>query len=81
MVVVDGNYTNRGELFLAHKHNGIDLDIKFAVETLKNVQHIWRRPTHLQAMINDEMVLFTHDGEQSQQQKLNEDLPKPAHVV
>jgi stage V sporulation protein R len=79
--VVDGNYGNRGELYLAHKHNGVDLDIKYAVETLKNVQRIWRRPVHLQAQINDEMVLFSFDGEQSQQQKIHGDLPKPAHTV
>ena len=79
--VVDGNYANRGELYLAHQYNGVDLDIKFAVETLKNVQHVWHRPVHLQAMINDEMVLFSFDGEQPQQQKITEDLPKPAHHV
>jgi hypothetical protein len=27
--VVDGNYANRGELYLAHKHIGFDLDIKY----------------------------------------------------
>jgi hypothetical protein len=27
------------------------------------------------------MVLFSFDGEQSQQQKITEDLPKPAHSV
>ncbi len=79
--VVDGNYANRGELYLAHRHNGVDLDIKYAVETLKNVQRIWRRPVHLQAQINDEMVLFSFDGEQSQQQKIHADLPKPAHAL
>ncbi|HPF37126.1 MAG TPA: SpoVR family protein [Phycisphaerae bacterium] len=79
--VVDGNYANRGELYLAHKHTGVDLDIKYAVETLRNVQRVWRRPAHLQAMINEEMVLFSFDGEQSQQQKIHEDLPKPAHSL
>lgn len=79
--VVDGNYRNRGELYLAHRHTGADLDIRFAVESLKNVQSLWRRPTHLQAMINDEMVLFSFDGSQGQQQKIHGDLPKPAHAV
>jgi len=27
------------------------------------------------------MVLFSFDGEQSQQQKIHDDLPKPAHAV
>jgi len=79
--VVDGNYANRGELYMAHKHNGVDLDIKFAVETLKNVQRLWRRPVHLQALINDEMVLFSFDGEQGQQQKIHSDMPAPAHTL
>lgn len=79
--VLDGNYGNRGELYMGHKHHGVDLDIKYAVETLKNVQRIWRRPTHLQATINDEMVLFSFDGEQSQQQKIHGDMPSPAHTI
>jgi stage V sporulation protein R len=79
--VLDGNYANRGELYLGHQHHGVDLDIKFAVETLRNVQAVWRRPVHLQAMINDEMVLFSFDGEQSQQQKIHNDLPAPAHTI
>jgi len=81
LYVVDGNYANRGELYIAHKHNGLDLDIKYAVETLKNVQRVWGRPVHLQAVINEETVLFSCDGEQSQQQKINDDLPKPAHTL
>ena len=78
--VVDGNYANRGELYLAHKHLGVDLDIKFASECLSNVQKIWGRPVRLQARIDDDMVLFSHDGETLSQQKIKDDLPKPAHA-
>lgn len=79
--VVDGNYCNRGELFLAHKHNGLDLEIKFANETLKNIYKIWQRPVHLQARIDDEMVLFSHSGDQTKQQAIHDELPKPAHQI
>jgi stage V sporulation protein R len=79
--VVDGNYCNRGELFLAHKHSGLDLEIKFATETLKNVYKIWQRPVHLQARIDDDMILYTYAGDQVKQQTIHEDLPKPAHQV
>ncbi|MEP0843990.1 MAG: SpoVR family protein [Phycisphaerae bacterium] len=79
--VVDGNYANRGELYLAHKHNGVDIQIKYAVETLKNLQKLWGRPVHLQARIDDENVLFSFDGQQSNQQTITEDLPKPAHTL
>lgn len=79
--VVDGNYGNRGELYLAHKHLGVDLEIRFASETLKNIQRIWNRPVHLQARIDDDMMLFTCDGDSVRQQKIKDDLPPPAHNV
>ena len=62
---VDGNYCNRGELYLAHKHNGLDIEIKYATETLKNVYRIWQRPVHLQARIDDDMILFSYAGDQA----------------
>jgi stage V sporulation protein R len=77
--VVDGNYANRGELYLAHKHSGVDLQIKYAIETLKNLHRIWQRPVHLQASIDDEMVLFSYNGRESHQQTITADLPEPAH--
>ncbi len=79
--VVDGNYCNRGELYLAHKHNGLDVEIKFAVETLRNLHRIWQRPVHLQARIDDDMILFSFDGSQAKQQTIHDDLPKPAHQL
>ncbi len=48
---------------------------------LKSVQAVWGRPVHLQARIDDDMMLFSFDGKQSQQQKIHGDIPKPAHEV
>ncbi len=79
--VADGNYANRGELYLAHQHNGLDMEIKAAIETLKNVYRIWQRPVHLQARIDDEMILFSFAGDQPKQQTIHDDLPAPAHQV
>jgi stage V sporulation protein R len=79
--VLDGNYGNRGELYLAQKHNGLDIEIKTAVETLKNVYRIWQRPVHLQARIDDDMMLFTYDGHQPKQQAIHDTLPPPAHSL
>jgi stage V sporulation protein R len=72
--VVDSNYANRGELYLAHRHSGADLDIKYAVATLKTIQRLWKRPVHLGARIDDEPILFTYDGEQSTQQHVEKPL-------
>jgi stage V sporulation protein R len=77
--VMDGNYRNRGELYLAHNHTGADLDIKYAVETLKQLQKIWKRPVHVHARIDDEPILFSFDGEQSTQQHVNGSIPEPAN--
>lgn len=79
--VVDANYRNAGELYLAHRHNGLDVEIRWAMETLKNLHAMWNRPVHLQARIDDDMMLFSFDGKQSQQQKIHEDLPRPAHSL
>jgi len=79
--VVDANYRNAGELYMAHRHNGLDIEIKYATETLKNVQKIWGRPVHLQARIDDDMTLFSFDGRQTLQHRIRDDTPKPAHNV
>ncbi|MBI3762471.1 MAG: SpoVR family protein [Chloroflexi bacterium] len=59
--VVDGNYENRGELYLVHRHEGVDLDLPFAEDTLRNLYTLWGRPVHLETVVEDEgKVLFSH---------------------
>ena len=72
--VIDGNYLNRGELLLGHRHTGVDLDIKYALSTLKELYTLWGRPVHVQAQIDDDQMLFSHDKEKSSQQRLEESL-------
>ncbi len=79
--VADGNFANRGELYLAHKHMGVDIEIRYALECLKHLQHIWKRPVHLQATIDDELMLFSATGETTTQQKIKDEKFKPAHVI
>lgn len=69
--VVDANYDNRGELYLMHRHEGIDLDIPYAEATLKNVYTIWGRPVHIETVINDKgRVLFSHGPDGSKHQRI-----------
>jgi len=77
--VMDGNYRNRGELYLGHRHTGADIEIKYAMETLKQLHKIWRRPVHLHARIDDEPILFTYDGKQSSQQQIDDRIDLPAN--
>jgi len=81
--VVDGNYRNRGELYLAHQWNGLEVDLAKAGEVLKGLRMLWGRPVHVQCRIADEMNLMSLDapGGEPQRQKIREDTPKPAHMV
>jgi stage V sporulation protein R len=60
--VEDGNYANRGELYLRHRHEGIDLRLDYARDTLRNLQKIWTRPVHLETVLDDKKRLLTFDG-------------------
>ena len=47
VVVLDGNFRNRGELLLGHRFNGVAIDEASAKETLKRVFELWGRPVNL----------------------------------
>jgi len=60
--VTEANYRNRGELFLLHEHEGIDLKIDWAKETLRNLQKLWQRPVHLQTLVEGKGRVLSFDG-------------------
>ena len=62
IVVEDGNYENKGELLLVHRHDGVDLKLDYARDTLRNVQALWRRPANLVTRVDGKGVLFRFDG-------------------
>ncbi|EMA60697.1 SpoVR family protein [Halorubrum lipolyticum] len=47
VVVLDGNFRNRGELLLGHRYNGVPLNEESATETLERVFELWGRPVNL----------------------------------
>ena len=60
--VIDGNHRNRGELLLRHEHNGVDLKVDEARDTLSNVQFIWGRPVHIETVFENQPTLLSFDG-------------------
>jgi stage V sporulation protein R len=60
--VENGNYGNRGELYLRHRHEGIDLKLDYANDTMRNLYTIWTRPVHLETVIDEVPYLLTFDG-------------------
>jgi stage V sporulation protein R len=69
--VVDGNFENRGELLLAHRHDGTDLKLDYARETLQNVVSLWRRPVNLVTKVQGKGVLFSFDGKEHSDRKVD----------
>ena len=67
--VTDGNFENRGELLLEHRHEGIDLRIDYAKDTLRNLYPIWSRPVHLKTLVEGKGKMFTFDGEKHSERK------------
>lgn len=60
--VENANYENRGELYLFHKHEGLDLKLDHAKDTLRNVQRIWNRPVHIETVVDKRRKVLTYDG-------------------
>lgn len=68
--VLDGNYLNRGELYLIHRWEGVDLRQDYALETLKNLHRIWKRPVHIETMVEEKGQLLSFDGEKVESREL-----------
>ena len=57
----DGNYDNRGELLLRHRHEGVDLDLAQARDTLNNLHKVWTRPVSILTRIEGKGKLLRWD--------------------
>jgi len=68
--VEDGNYNNRGELYLKHRHEGVDLKQDYARDTLRNIQRIWSRPVNLETAVEEKKILISFDGSEFKERKL-----------
>ncbi|QDU54195.1 SpoVR family protein [Aeoliella mucimassa] len=62
IVVEDGNYRNRGELYLKHTYTGVELDMKYANDTLSNLHRLWNRPVHIETVLEERMAVLSFDG-------------------
>ena len=62
--VTDGNFENRSELLLEHTHEGMDLNYEMAVETLRNLHRLWKRPVNIVTKYNSQAKLLSFDGKE-----------------
>ena len=63
------NYNNRGELLLKHIHHGVDLDMNFAAETMKNIHSLWKRPVNILTLEDEKEVVYCYNGKQMEKVK------------
>ena len=61
--IVNGNYRNRGELYLLHDYNGVELKLDYSRDTLVNLEKLWSRPVHIETVVDDEPTVLSYDGE------------------
>ncbi|MCC6996441.1 MAG: SpoVR family protein [Deltaproteobacteria bacterium] len=60
--VEDGNFENRSELLIKHKHEGIDLKVDYARDTLGNLARVWKRPVNLLTRMDGKGKVLRFDG-------------------
>jgi len=62
IVVEDGDYRHNRELYLAHRYEGVELDVRYAEKTLQYLFQIWNRSVHIETVIEDRKVRLSFDG-------------------
>lgn len=60
--VKDGNYKNRGELYLEHRYNGVELKLSYAHDTLKNLYTLWKRPVYIETVLDNQVSILSYNG-------------------
>ncbi|HZS43604.1 MAG TPA: SpoVR family protein [Blastocatellia bacterium] len=62
--VYDGDYNRNRELYLRHRFEGIELDVKYARKVLEYVYKLWGRDVHLETTVDGESVVMHYDGQE-----------------
>jgi stage V sporulation protein R len=70
IVVQDGNFRNRAELLLKHRHEGADLDLEEARDTLRALHALWQRPVTLETRVESNPRRLGFDGEKFMEEEV-----------
>ena len=74
MVVQDGDYRDRRELYLVHKYEGQDLDQVYRDGALEKIYDLWGRPVYLRTKLTGSegpyCVLFSFDGQHGRKEEI-----------
>ena len=62
IMVEDADFNRSRELYLKHYFEGQELDLAYAERTLRQVYDIWRRPVHIETVVEEKPSVMTFDG-------------------
>src|SRR5262245_9122751 len=62
--VEDGDYNGNRELFLKHRYEGTELEMRYARKALEHVHTLWGRPVHLETVMDDESTVLHFNGDE-----------------
>lgn len=62
LVVEDGNYARNGELYIMHKFEGTELDLRYLENVLPYIYQLWGKNVHLETTVEERRIVFSFDG-------------------
>ncbi|MBX7222355.1 MAG: SpoVR family protein [Blastocatellia bacterium] len=62
--VTDADYNGNRELYLTHRFEGSELDLKYARKVLEYVQKLWGRTVHLETRTDNDKLVLHYDGKE-----------------
>ncbi len=71
VLVEDGNFENRSELLLRHRHEGVDLRVDHAKDTLEAMVRVWKRPVSLLTRQEGKGKLMRYDGREHSERSMD----------
>ncbi|HSD46801.1 MAG TPA: SpoVR family protein, partial [Pyrinomonadaceae bacterium] len=60
--VEDGDYNGNRELYLKHRYEGTELDMRYARKAIEHVYTLWGRPVHLETIVDEESTVLHYNG-------------------
>jgi stage V sporulation protein R len=70
LVVTDGDWQRNGELYITHRFEGTELDLKYVERTLPYLVELWGKSVHLKTISEEKNVLFTCDGKKTSRKNI-----------
>jgi stage V sporulation protein R len=71
IMVEDGDFKGKRELYLSHAFEGTELDNEYRQKTIEHIFYLWDRPVHLETVIRGQKAVFTFDGDTHTQRVLS----------